>query len=40
MVPSLPEGDAESVVRAMWTDRDLADRVSDELHALAVVDGY
>ncbi|MDN6812854.1 MAG: hypothetical protein ACTIBZ_05710 [Corynebacterium variabile] len=40
VVPSLPEGDAETVVRAMWIDRDLADRVSGELHALAVVDGY
>ncbi len=39
-VPSLPEGDAETVVRALWGDRGLADRVSGELHALAVVDGY
>lgn len=39
-VPSLPLGDAETVVRALWTDRDLADRVSGELHALAAADGY
>lgn len=39
-VPSLPDGTPETVVRALWGDHDLADRVSGELHALAVADGY
>lgn len=39
-VPSLPDGGSEKVVRAMWDDRMLADRVSEELHAVALDDGY
>lgn len=39
-VPSLPDGSSESVVRTLWDDPDLADRVSGELHAVAMEDGY
>lgn len=40
MVPSLPDGSSEQVVRAMWTDEGLARQVSAELHAVALADGY
>lgn len=39
-VPSLPDGDSESVVRMMWEDRNLAGRVSEELHDIAMADGF
>lgn len=39
-VPSLPGGTPETVVRALWGDGALAERVSAELHGLAVADGY
>jgi hypothetical protein len=39
-VPSLPAGTTETVVRALWDDRALAEQVSAELHGLAVADGY
>lgn len=40
MVPSLPDGTSEVVVKELWQDDTLADQVSDELHELALPDGY
>lgn len=39
-VPSLPDGTSESVVKLLWEDGGLAGRVSEELHAVAMADGY
>lgn len=39
-VPSLPDGSSEAVVKTLWEDGALAGRVSEELHLVAMDDGY
>ncbi|MEY8566914.1 hypothetical protein AALF15_10105 [Corynebacteriaceae bacterium 7-707] len=39
-VPSLPDGCSETVVKTLWEDRALAGKVSEQLHDVAMDDGY